>query len=320
MSHQTPHNMAVKALHTINIDELAQLHANKNRRYTQLYSGKQSARYFEATLDSVAISHEHLRVGTRIEAAPPDEYIPFAFILPRSGAFKFCGKAGQGSTFVKACGGLWDICAQTQLEFISSVFKREYFYANYEVLTGRAIPQNLLVNQLEPQFRYQTSAFSNGIKTILSHLQHSPEIIQSSEISRLLCSQILKLTVDAIESQQTPVNFKPDPKRIQGAKEVIDYLHEHASELPDMQTLCTVAGISERSLQCGFVEYLGLTPIQYLRVIRLNGARAELASAQPNATRVSDVALNWGFVEFGRFAKDYKELFHELPSRTLYLS
>jgi AraC family ethanolamine operon transcriptional activator len=30
-----------------------------------------------------------------------------------------------------------------------------------------------------------------------------------------------------------------------------------------------------------------------------------------------DIALRWGFLEFGRFAREYSRLFKELPSHTL---
>ncbi|MCJ8293580.1 MAG: helix-turn-helix domain-containing protein [Colwellia sp.] len=84
-----------------------------------------------------------------------------------------------------------------------------------------------------------------------------------------------------------------------------------------MAVLCKVADLSERSLEYGFQEYLGITPIQYLRVLRLNGARLDFLSNINSRTKVSDIALTWGFLEFGRFANNYRQLFQERPSVTL---
>ena len=36
-----------------------------------------------------------------------------------------------------------------------------------------------------------------------------------------------------------------------------------------------------------------------------------------NETRVTDVALDWGFLHFGWFSQDYRRLFGETPSQTL---
>ena len=81
--------------------------------------------------------------------------------------------------------------------------------------------------------------------------------------------------------------------------------------------MCQIANLSERSLQYGFKEYLGITPVRYLRLLRLNRVRRDLLISDPKEDRVVDVALNWGFVELGRFAGEYRKLFQELPSSTL---
>ena len=99
-------------------------------------------------------------------------------------------------------------------------------------------------------------------------------------------------------------------------KQVVDYLQVYAHELPNMQTLCTIANLSERTLQYVFLEYLGLTPVEYMRVVRLNHVNSDLKLAT-GKTKITDIALKWGFIELGRFARDYKSLFLELPSKTL---
>ena len=56
----------------------------------------------------------------------------------------------------------------------------------------------------------------------------------------------------------------------------------------------------------------------YLRIIRLELARAELAKAGLQGGSVATVANAFGFGHLGRFARDYEALFGELPSHTLY--
>jgi AraC family ethanolamine operon transcriptional activator len=62
---------------------------------------------------------------------------------------------------------------------------------------------------------------------------------------------------------------------------------------------------------------LGITPIRYLRLVRLNRVKQELLIASPETVKIMDVALKWGFLELGRFAGEYRQLFQELPSETL---
>jgi AraC family transcriptional regulator, ethanolamine operon transcriptional activator len=70
-------------------------------------------------------------------------------------------------------------------------------------------------------------------------------------------------------------------------------------------------------LQYCFEEVLGIAPASYLRAIRLNGVRRELASAAPGERAVQDVAAAWGFWHLSQFAADYRKLFGLRPSETL---
>lgn len=57
-----------------------------------------------------------------------------------------------------------------------------------------------------------------------------------------------------------------------------------------------------------------MSPMQYLRGVRLDRAREDL---QAGVGTVSDIAYQWGFTNLGRFARAYRERFGELPSDTL---
>jgi AraC family ethanolamine operon transcriptional activator len=79
-----------------------------------------------------------------------------------------------------------------------------------------------------------------------------------------------------------------------------------------VEGLCRELAVSRRALQYSFQEVLGLSPLAYLRAVRLNGARRAIKQC----SSVSDAATAWGFWHFGRFAQDYRALFGELPSQT----
>jgi AraC-like DNA-binding protein len=62
---------------------------------------------------------------------------------------------------------------------------------------------------------------------------------------------------------------------------------------------------------------LGISPTQYLLLRRMGMARQALREADPGVTRVTDVATEFGFLELGRFAVKYRQIFGETPSSTL---
>ena len=77
------------------------------------------------------------------------------------------------------------------------------------------------------------------------------------------------------------------------------------------------AGVSIRSLQDGFKKYVGMSPTDYLRNVRLNRVREELLAERGFDSSIADIAFTWGFTHLGRFAKLYHERFGELPSETI---
>ena len=75
-------------------------------------------------------------------------------------------------------------------------------------------------------------------------------------------------------------------------------------------------GVSERTLRYAFREQLGVSPKQYLQLVRLGGVRRNLQLAAAGV-KIVDVANRWGFWHMGQFAADYRRQFGELPSETL---
>jgi len=94
------------------------------------------------------------------------------------------------------------------------------------------------------------------------------------------------------------------------------YMHEHAGEALTLGGIAQVSGVSIRALSEGFQRSLQISPMQYLRDLRLQGARRELLEADEYA-RVAEVAERWGFTHLGRFGAAYRDLYDELPSQTL---
>ncbi len=81
--------------------------------------------------------------------------------------------------------------------------------------------------------------------------------------------------------------------------------------------LARLAGTSVRQLHEGFRRHLGLSPMVYLREVRLMRAHEDLVAADQGLRSVSDVAYRWGFGHPGRFAADYRRRYGQLPSDTL---
>lgn len=81
--------------------------------------------------------------------------------------------------------------------------------------------------------------------------------------------------------------------------------------------LCRATQVSERTLRCIFHEFFGVGPMRLIKVRQLREIRAALIRADSQRDTVTRIAARFGIWDFSLFARNYKALFGESPSRTL---
>lgn len=101
-------------------------------------------------------------------------------------------------------------------------------------------------------------------------------------------------------------------------KRARDYIHAHADTSITAEKLVEHAGCSYRTLQRAFADAYELSPMAYLRMVRLERAHENLKNAQEGET-ISDIAMRWGFAHPSRFAQIYAKHYGALPYETLRL-
>ena len=105
-------------------------------------------------------------------------------------------------------------------------------------------------------------------------------------------------------------------RRYKLARKAREYMRERQSDPPSIAEICSFLNTSERTLHYAFSDLFGISPMRFLKTQRLLAANQVLKRA-PVGVRVSEIALRFGFWELGRFARDYRAMFGELPSTTL---
>lgn len=101
-------------------------------------------------------------------------------------------------------------------------------------------------------------------------------------------------------------------------------LVRRATEIADAQPgptpiakLCSLLRVSPSTLENAFKKITGVPPHTFFLRRRLNLARTALLGADRGDGRVTDIALELGFTELGRFSQRYRQMFGEAPSETL---
>jgi transcriptional regulator GlxA family with amidase domain len=83
-------------------------------------------------------------------------------------------------------------------------------------------------------------------------------------------------------------------------------IEENADQPIYIHELCKAIGVSDRTLRVCCQEQLGMSPKHYLLLRRMHLARRALRDSSPAMTTVTEIATQYGFWQFGRFAGEYK--------------
>jgi AraC-like DNA-binding protein len=95
-------------------------------------------------------------------------------------------------------------------------------------------------------------------------------------------------------------------------KIALDAMHDGPDLPHTTESLARLAGVGVRNLQTGFRNHVHMSPMAYLRQLRLARAHDDL-HAQRAAT-IAEAAHRWGFTHLGRFAAEYRAKYGEVPS------
>ncbi|MGN9914289.1 helix-turn-helix transcriptional regulator [Phytohabitans sp. LJ34] len=128
-------------------------------------------------------------------------------------------------------------------------------------------------------------------------------------------SGLLTATADRLREDRDQRERASRPRAV---KRAIDAMEAEPDRAFTATSLAAAAGTSVRTLQEGFRQHVGLSPMAYLRRLRLARAHADLRAAEPGEETVASVAHRWGFAHLGRFAAAYRAEYGRPPADTLH--
>lgn len=94
--------------------------------------------------------------------------------------------------------------------------------------------------------------------------------------------------------------------------QLIIYLNSHYAEPLDMEQLCAQFGMARRTLQRAFSQYTGVSPQQYLSLLRLLQAKYFLCFS---GLSVGEVAQKCGFGDISHFSSAFRKQFGISPNQ-----
>lgn len=186
-------------------------------------------------------------------------------------------------------------------------------------LSGRMMSHKLT---FEPSFDLAGDAatrWHGAIQLLHTEVFYAGSLVQNGigigPLEEFCMSSLLMIQPSNYREQLIRVITTPGRRAV---RQSLDYIEQHLSEPVTMDAIAEHAGVSVRSIQQGFKDELGVTPMTYLRERRLERVREELTDAAAgDGVTVTEVAERWGFNHLGSFAVLYRKRWGESPSQTL---
>lgn len=163
-------------------------------------------------------------------------------------------------------------------------------------------------------------AWMSTLRHVIEGSETFPELLDNA----IYCAHIEQMLIDALLyahphtlshrftlTQATPAVAPAYVRR------AVEYLETHVAEAITIETLADAVGVSARALFNAFRNTYDQTPMGYLRELRLHRVREALLAGAPKAESLTQLAMQWGFFHYGRFAQYYGERFGERPQDTL---
>ncbi len=153
------------------------------------------------------------------------------------------------------------------------------------------------------------------VHSLLEQLDSGDPLFQHAELQRsqLRCL-VTALLLAQPHSHTGELHDGPQPGYPRSLRAALAFIEANLAEHISLGGIADAAGCSPRTLSSAFRGRLGLSPMSYVRNLRLDRIREDiLATGDP----VGTIAYRWGVTHLGRFASAYRDRFAELPSDTV---
>jgi len=265
-------------------------------------------------VNSIILYREHWSNLVMITGATPEGYFVFGGPSVPEINVDWCGKElGKQRLAYAQCSTEIDLIIPNGSDHCALLVPKELLLQHLDE-ASRAI---LLAHRHHIECNRESG---NLLIALIQHLLNkypaNCSLLDKERVCKAIETQLLEAITQLFRPESTVIYSKSPVKRRLIFSRAIEY-SETLDEVCTVSELAAAVDISQRVLELAFHEALGVTPLKYLHWQRLNLVRRELINTDPGISTVTEVAGRWGFSELGRFAVEYKRLFHESPSTTL---
>ena len=208
----------------------------------------------------------------------------------------------------------------------------ELITPNNSQLIGLVVPENELAQYVHSAMNLplgqdacvravdceKKKKFKQLIQQTMTTIKQDEQAIYLDEKRENIKNTLLVALADLLCDNKDQTKVKNTQKAYQRTvSKAREYIVTHRSKSTSVTELCDYLHTSRRTLQNSFQRILNISPVHYIKAIRLNAVHRELLSHHSAYDTIQDAAASWGFNHMSQFAADYQQFFGELPSRTM---
>lgn len=308
----------IEARSSGDIHEQATLLDTWHQTYCQISGGRFSGSVVSLWVDGMRLFVERMNRAVLQEGDVGADRIGVGIPLRLSGKSILCGeRAGLDDLHVFSGASGFEYLSPGSFVFIGLEFvpSAALLSENEQLLIGELrdrLRRNRRVVSVE---RGQAHYFRSALQSIFDALAADKSLLENSESRAALRRSAVGAVLELLGHPEEQAG--PRAATIATSWHLASRARALVEAAPDCPMsvieLALRLGVSRRTIQYACQDALGIRPMSYLRAVRLSGVRRDMRHARS----VSEAATRWGFWHFGRFARDYRRMFGELPSETL---
>jgi len=288
-------------MHFFDSDFLKNVVSDSDTRHQQVTAGKFEGKIKRIILPDIIIDHGEYNLKLIAQGAFSPNTVTLMIVHRMDEIGKVCGADLIG-------GSLIVLPVHADAEF---TIPQHTIWTAINVPKKHLEKYGLTVNTTQ-LFTLDKNSFKQFNQVYLEIENQLSEGIESQEV---LQDMILSHFIQAIESLEDKLELHYSDGYLM-ALNIRDYVVEHIVEPLEMYKICQLTDKSVRTIERTFKQVFNLTVREYHSSYRLSLVRQTLL--HDKNISVSNTALKYGYLHLARFSNNYKKLFGELPSQTLY--
>jgi len=301
----------VGQIEATDIDEVAESHKPWDMSHTQLSLGGFRTRTDFVRSERVTVYRQSWNREVMARGTSPADHVVVGTTTNGSVKVNWCGRdlSAQRLAWTRPAGEI-DFTTSERSDHVVALIRADVLASYVGGAELAAEPHGLHIRCPE-QMGGELIA---TIHSILTRYASQPNLLKDPRECQDFESEVLGAL--AACASWGPLPYEDQPRRRETLRSAAAYAERRCAPISVPQ-LAEAVGVSQRTLEYAFREGLGITPLQFMRRCRLNGALRDLRAAPPGSQTVTAIGIKWGFSDLGRFAAEYRRLFGAYPSQTL---